>query len=91
MARSSGRVERQAEKGGEEGRALWGGETYTRKSEEVEESEEKTVTTLSLAVQVHKAGGKMGEKGWREQSSMSQLLEKLRQAAGVFADPKVEN
>ena len=26
-----------------------------------------------------------------EQSSMSQLLEKLRQAAEVFVDPKVEN
>ena len=34
-------------------------------SEEVEESEEKTVTTLSLSVQVPTAGGKMGEKGWR--------------------------
>ena len=33
----------------------------------------------------------MGEKGWREQSSMSKLLEKLRRAAEVFADPKVEN
>ena len=34
------------------------------KSEEVEESEEKTVTTLSLSVQVPTAGGKkMGEKG----------------------------
>ena len=37
------------------------------------------------------AGGKTGEKVWREQSSMSQLLEKLRRAAEVFADPKVEN
>ena len=26
-----------------------------------------------------------------EKSSMSRLLEKLRRAAGVFADPKVEN
>ena len=59
-------------------------------SEEVEESEEKTVTTLSLSVQVPTAGGKtMGEKRWREQSYMSQLLEKLRLAAEVFADPKV--
>ena len=32
-----------------------------------------------------------GENGWREQSSMSQLLEKLRRAAEVFAYPKVEN
>ena len=61
-------------------------------SEEVAESEENTVTTLSLSVQVPTAGGKkMGEKGWREQSSMSQLLEKLRRAAEVVADPKVEN
>ena len=77
---------------GEEGRALWGVRRIPEKSEEVEESEEKTVTTLSLSVQVPTAGGKtMGEKGWREQSSMSQLLEKLRRAAEVFADPKVEN
>ena len=56
------------------------------------EAEEKTVTTLSLSVQVPTAGGKtMGEKGWGEQSSMSQLLEKLRRAAEVFADPKFEN
>ena len=35
-------------------------------SEEVEESEEKTATTLSLSVQVPTAGGrKMGEKWWR--------------------------
>ena len=33
----------------------------------------------------------MGEKGWRAQSSMSRLMEKLRRAAEVFADPKVEN
>ena len=33
----------------------------------------------------------MGEKGWREQSSMSELLEKLRRSAEVFADPKAEN
>ena len=34
------------------------------KSEEVEELEEKTVTTLSLSVQLPTAGGKtMGEKG----------------------------
>ena len=39
-------------------------------SEEVEESEEKTVTTLSLSVQVPTAGGKTGEKWWREKSSM---------------------
>ena len=37
------------------------------------------------------AGGNTGENGWREQSSMSQLLEKIRRAAEVFADPKVEN
>ena len=32
-------------------------------SEEVRESEEKTVTTLSLSVQVPIAGGKMGDNG----------------------------
>ena len=60
-------------------------------SEEVEESAEKTVTTLSLSVQMPTASGKTGENGWREQSSMSQLLKKLGRAAEVFADPKVEN
>ena len=70
----------------------WGVRRIPDKNEEVEELEEKTVTTLSLSVQVTTAGGKMmGEKGRREQSSMSQLLEKLRRAAEVFADPKVEN
>ena len=61
-------------------------------NEEEEELEEKAVATLSLSVQVPTAGGKaMGEKWWREQSSMSQLLENLRPAAEVFADPKAEN
>ena len=60
-------------------------------NEEGEELEEKAMATLSLSVQVPTAGVKtMGEKGWREQSSMSQLLEKLRRAAEVFADPKAE-
>ena len=50
--------------------------------DEAEEAEEKTVTTLSLSVQVPTVGGrKMGENGGREQSSMSQLLETLRRAA----------
>ena len=58
---------------------FWGARRITGESEEVMESEEKTVTTLSLSVQVPTAGGKtIGEKGWREQSSMSQLLVKLR-------------
>ena len=53
---------------------------------------EKAVATLSLSVHVPAGDVKtMGEKGWREQSSMSQLLEKLRRAAEVFADPKAEN
>ena len=57
-----------------------------------EEVEEKAVATLSLSVQLPAGDGKtMGEKRWREQSSMSRLLEKLRRAAEVFADPKVEN
>ena len=57
-----------------------------------EEVEEKAVATLSLSVQLPAGDGKtMGEKRWREQSSMSQLLEKLRRAAEVFADPKAEN
>ena len=47
---------------------------------------------MSLSVQVATAGGKTKvEIGWREQSSMSQLLEKLRRAAEVFADPKAEH
>ena len=60
-------------------------------NEEGEKLEEKAVATLSLSVQVPTAGGKKkGEMGWREQLSMSQLLEKLRRAAEVFADPKIE-
>ena len=71
---------------------MGGARRIPEEHEEAEESEEKTVTTLSLSVQVPTAGGRtMGEKGWREQSSMSQLLEKLRRAAEVFVDPKVEN
>ena len=47
-----------------------------------ENLEEKAVATLSLSVQVP-AGevGTLGENGWREHSSMSQLLERLRRAA----------
>ena len=53
--------------------------------------EEKAVATLSLSVQVPAGDVKtLGDNGWREQSSMSQLLEKLRRAAEVFADPKAE-
>ena len=59
---------------------------------EGEELEEKAVETLSLSVQLPTGDGKrLGEKGWREQSSMSQLLEKLRRAAEVFANPKAED
>ena len=62
-----------------------------KENNDVEELEEKAVATLSLSVQLPAGDGKtMGEKGWREQSSMSQLLEKLRRAAEVFADPKAE-
>ena len=54
--------------------------------------EEKAVATLSLSVQVPAGEVRtLGENGLREQSSMSQLLEKLRRAAEVFADPSVEN
>ena len=53
--------------------------------EERDKPGEKAVATLS--VQLPTGDGTMGEKGWREQSSMSQLLEKLRRAAEVFADP----
>ena len=50
------------------------------------------MATLALSVQVPAGDVKaLGGDGWREQSSMSQLLEKLRQAAKVFADPKVES
>ena len=38
---------------------------------------EKAVATLSLSVQLPVGDGTTEEKGWREQSSMSQLLEKL--------------
>ena len=52
---------------------------------------EKAVATLSLSVQLLAGDTTTGEKGWREQSPMSQLLENLRRAAEVFADPKDEN
>ena len=55
------------------------------------ELEEKAVATLSLSVQGPAGDVKtLGENGWRDQSSMPQLLEKLRRAAEVFADPKAE-
>ena len=61
-----------------------------RKDEE--NLEEKAVATLSLSVQVPSGDVRtLGENGWREQSSMSQLLEKLRRAAEVFADPNAKN
>ena len=54
--------------------------------------EEKVVATLSRSVQVPAGDVRtLGENGCREQSSMSQLLEKVRRAAEVFADPKVDN
>ena len=60
-----------------------------RKDEE--NVEENAVATLSLSVQVPAGNVKtLGENGWREQSSMSQLLEKLRRAAEVSTDPKAE-
>ena len=47
---------------------------------------------MSLSVRVPTGDVKtMEEKGWREQSSMSQLFEKFRRAAEVFADPKHED
>ena len=46
------------------------------------------VVTVSA---VASRGRDVEEKWWGEQSSMSRLLEKLRRAAEVFADPKVEN
>ena len=59
---------------------------------EEENLEEKAVATLSLSVQVSADGVRtLGEDGRREQSSMCRLLEKLRMAAEVFADPKAEN
>ena len=80
------------EKCGEEDRTLWEAQCIPEGEEEGEILEEKAVVTLSLSVQAPEGDGKtMGEKGWREQSSMSQLLEKLRRAAEVFADPKAEN
>ena len=80
------------EERGEEGRALWGASRIPEEHDEAQEAKEQTVTTLSLSVQVPTVVGRnMGEKGCREQSSMSKLLEKLRRAAEGFADPKVEN
>ena len=59
---------------------------------DVGNNEEIAVATLSLTVQVPAGDvGVLGEDGWRGQSSMSQLLENLRRAAEVFADPKIEN
>ena len=69
-----------------------GARRIPKEDKDEEELEEKAVATLSLSVQVPAGGVKtFGENWWREQSSMSQLLEKLRRAAEVFADPKVEN
>ena len=80
------------EEGGKEDGALWWVRRIPKENKDGEELEEKAVATLSLSVQVPAGDGKtMGEKGWREQSSMSQLLEKLRRAAEVFADPKAED
>ena len=63
-----------------------------KEDKDEEELEEKAVATLSLSVHVPAGDVKtLGENGWREQSSMSQLLEKLRRAAEVFADPKAED
>ena len=50
------------------------------------------MATLSLSVQVPDGNAEtLGDNGWREQSSISQLLEKLRREAEGFADPKVED
>ena len=63
-----------------------------KENKDEEKLEEKAVATLLLSVQVPAGDVKtLGENGWREQSSMAQLLEKLRRAAEVFADPKAEN
>ena len=71
---------------------MGGARRITKEDEDEEKLEEKAVATLSLSVQVPAGDLKtMGEKGWREQSSMSQLLEKLRRAAEVFADPKAKD
>ena len=52
----------------------------------------EAVATLSLSVQVPAVGVRtLGRDCWREQSSMSQLLEKPRRAVEVFANPKVDN
>ena len=69
-----------------------GARRITKEKKDGEELEEKAVATLSLSVQVPAGYGKtIGEKGWREQSSLSQLWEKLRRAAELFADPKAED
>ena len=71
---------------------LGGARGIHEEKRDVESKEWNAVATLSLSVQVP-AGDVvvLGENGCRGQSSMSQLLEKLRRADEVFADPNVEN
>ena len=77
------------DKWGQEDGAVRRSEAYTWERKDEENLEENAVATLSLWVQVPAGEVRtLGENGWREQSSMSQLLEKLRRAAEVFADPK---
>ena len=52
-----------------------GARRIPKEDKDEEELEEKAVATLSLSVHVQAVDLKtMGENGWREQSSMSQLL-----------------
>ena len=68
-----------------------GARRIPEENKDEEQLEERAVATLSLSAQVPAGDVKtLGENGWREQSSMSQPLEKLRRAAEVFADPKSE-
>ena len=54
-----------------------GARRIPEENKDEEKLEEKAVATLSLSVQVPAGDVKtLGENGWREQSSMSQLLEK---------------
>ena len=56
-----------------------GARGITDEKKDVEGKEEKAVATLSLSIQVPAVDvGVFGEDCWRGQSSMSQLLEKLR-------------
>ena len=91
MARSSGRVSDKWKSMVRKAVHFRGARRIPEGHKDEANLEENAVATLSLSVQVPAGDAKtLGENEWREQSSMSQLLEKLMRAAEVVADPKVE-